>query len=80
MRLCVLVLFRQLKLTMPHCDMVQVIDAHGEDFDEMNVATCFHELAKIAKGKSQEELEEMHVHETFQTLVGVSCRFTISLV
>ena len=49
---------------------MKVIEAHGEDFDEMNVATCFHELAKVAKGKSREELEEMHVHETFQNLVG----------
>lgn len=48
----------------------QVIDAHGEDFDEMNVTTCFHELAKIAKDKSKEEMEEMHVHDTFQTLAG----------
>lgn len=47
-----------------------MIEAHGEDFDEMNVATCFHELAKLSKDKSDKELEEMHVHETFQTLVG----------
>ena len=53
---------------------MKVIEAHGEDFDEMNVATCFHELAKVAKGKSKEELEEMHLHETFQNLVGELCR------
>jgi len=50
---------------------VQVIESHGEDFDEMNVATAFHELAKVGKGKSDKELEEMHVHDTFQSLVGV---------
>ncbi len=57
----------------------QVIEAHGEDFDEMNVATCFHELAKVAKGKSKEELEEMHLHETFQNLVGRPHLFFASL-
>lgn len=38
----------------------------------MNVTTCFHELAKVGKGKSKEEMEEMHVHKTFQTLVGAA--------
>ncbi len=53
----------------------QVIEAHGEDFDEMNVATAFHELAKVAGKKSKEEMEGTHVHETFQTLVGMFATF-----
>ena len=57
--------------------LVKVIEAHGEDFDEMNVATAFHEIAKVAKGNSKEELEEMHLHETFQNLVG---RLSIKLL
>lgn len=51
--------------------LLQVIESHGEDFDEMNVATAFHELAKVAKGKDDKELEEMHVHDTFQSLVDM---------
>lgn len=51
--------------------LLQVIESHGEDFDEMNVATAFHELAKVGKGKSDKELEEMHVHDTFQSLVDM---------
>ena len=47
--------------------LLQVIESHGEDFSEVNVATAFHELAKAAEGK---DLQDVHVHDTFQTLVG----------
>ena len=47
---------------------LQVIESHGEDFDELNVATAFHELAKVAKG--DKDREELHSNETFLKLVG----------
>ena len=47
-----------------------MIEDHGEDFDEHNVATAFQELAKE---KANVGNEDVHAHETFLKLVG-ECR------
>ena len=50
-----------------------MIEDHGEDFDEHNVATAFQELAKE---KSNIGNEDVHSHETFLKLVGgLNCSF-----
>ena len=45
-----------------------MIEEHGEDFNEGNVTTAFVELAKVVE--SGEDKENVHINETFQTLVG----------
>lgn len=50
--------------------LVKVIEDHGEDFDEHNVATAFHQLAKSDSNKGN---QDVHEHETFLKLVGKFC-------
>ena len=50
--------------------LFDVVQLHGEDFTEVNVATVFNELAKVAANKSAEEKDSIHNHNTFQNLIG----------
>jgi hypothetical protein len=49
--------------------LFKVVEEHGEDFNEGNVTTAFHELAKVVQ--SGQDKENVHVNETFQTLVDM---------
>lgn len=51
-------------------DILEVVKLHGEDFTEVNVATTFHELSKLAAGFSEADKKELQQDPTFQNLIG----------
>ena len=48
----------------------EVVQLHGEDFSEVNVATAFHELAKIGSNKGADEKKAIQDNPTFQSMIG----------
>ncbi|KAK9805665.1 hypothetical protein WJX72_010802 [[Myrmecia] bisecta] len=49
------------------------VESHGDTFTELNVATTYEQLAKLAEGMSEEEKKQkIHDNKSFQTLVDMT--------
>lgn len=65
-----------------HGALYDVVKLHGEEFTETNVATTFHELAKVGNQKGDDEKAAIQKDPTFHTLIGAAAskRFFILLI